>query len=71
MAVATGLPGHDGPLAMLPEEVIALLDAHTVMEGIRNNEVTAAIRPQAAHASAFKQLRGIGDIQPHPKRKLN
>lgn len=71
MAVATGLPGHDGPLAVLPEEVVALLDAQAVMKRIRNDEVSAAIRPQAACATAFEQLRGIGDIQPHPKRKLN
>ena len=70
MAVATGLPGHDGPLAVLPEEVVALLDAQAVMKRIRNDEVSAAIRPQAACATAFEQLRGVTNPQLHPKGKL-
>lgn len=70
MAVATGLPGHDGPLAVLPEEVVALFDAHAVMERIRNDEVSTAIWAQTARSAAFEQFGGIADIQPHPKRKL-
>ena len=70
-AVAAGLPGHDRSLAVLPEEVIALLDAHAMMERERNDDVTATVGPQTAHPTTFEQLRGIGDIQPHPKRKLN
>lgn len=70
MAVATGLPGHNGPLAVLPEEVVALLDAQTVVKRIRNDKVSAAILPQAACAAAFEQLRGVANPKLHPKGKL-
>lgn len=70
MAVAAGLSGHDGPLAALPKEIVALLDTQAVMEGIRNDKVTAAIRPQAAYSTAFEQLGGITNPQLHPKGKL-
>ena len=70
MAVAAGLSGHDGPLAALPKEIVALLDTQAVVKRIRNNQVSTAIRTQSAHATTFKQLRGIVNPQLHPKGKL-
>ena len=67
MAVAAGLSGHDGPLAALPKEIVALLDTQAVVKRIRNNQVSTAIRTQSAHATTFKQLRGIVNPQLHPK----
>ena len=61
---------HDGSLAMRPEKVVALLDAHTMMECVCNDKVAAVIGPQTARSAAFEQFGGIADIQPHPKRKL-
>lgn len=70
MAVAARLSGHDGPLAALPKEIVALLDTQAVVKRIRNNQVSTAIRTQSAHATTFKQLRGIVNPQLHPKGKL-